>query len=668
MSTIVCVADENEVVLGADSRVMSTDFADVVSDSLEKITEVGPDVFLATSGFVFVSEVQTDLARKLVSSLGTLDIHVLADKLDQASRPCYLELLESLATMEHPRISLYTSGKEPFYAFMLVGRSSGRLGYVYWQSLFVNGGITVLRRERFSGPREVSISHGASVRHLVGHPRLWSAPPVEVVRWILAEQRHATPEIGGEDQIVSISEAEGTRWVSRLPNPRTCGEMAHATILSGLTLTPTGLKSGSNTPENWAQNPGFEDDTAHWTFNVEASISTSSPYTGTKCVKITGPSQGINQTIYGGVRPGDVLAAEAWVKSGVGADCTMYLLIRWIDAAGATISDTTWSSLAPPASAWTKMVNSGVAPANTSGCIVWVLPYYGTTGDWFVDNVCLRRAVNGDLIEPLAVDTAHLAALAVSEAKIAAAAVTLNKIGAAAVDATKIADLAVGTAHIQAAAITAAKIGALAVGTAAIDDLAVTTAKIALLAITDALIANATISSAKIADLVATKITAGTFVSGVVYAGNIACSQLQAGTISVAIGLTAPDINISGSPAIRIKSGIVTIQGPIHKSDLSAGYLEVSSTGTSAFVYSTGVHIAGSTYTADLTDLAVSVKSGDGELGGHYLKLGGQTVLGLRGAAVADPTGGSVVDVECRAQLAALLARLRYATGHGLIS
>jgi hypothetical protein len=56
------------------------------------------------------------------------------------------------------------------------------------------------------------------------------------------------------------------------------------------------------------------------------------------------------------------------------------------------------------------------------------------------------------------------------------------------------------------------------------------------------------------------------------------------------------------------------------------------------------------------------------ELMSGFLYTGGVQVVGARGAAVADPTGGSVIDVQCRAQLSALLARLRAATGHGLIA
>jgi hypothetical protein len=47
---------------------------------------------------------------------------------------------------------------------------------------------------------------------------------------------------------------------------------------------------------------------------------------------------------------------------------------------------------------------------------------------------------------------------------------------------------------------------------------------------------------------------------------------------------------------------------------------------------------------------------------------GSTKVVGVRGAAVPDATGGAVIDVEARAALNALLARMRASTGHGLIA
>lgn len=49
-------------------------------------------------------------------------------------------------------------------------------------------------------------------------------------------------------------------------------------------------------------------------------------------------------------------------------------------------------------------------------------------------------------------------------------------------------------------------------------------------------------------------------------------------------------------------------------------------------------------------------------------QVGGQKVVGARGAAVSDASGGATVDAEARAAINALLARVRATTGHGLIS
>ena len=54
-----------------------------------------------------------------------------------------------------------------------------------------------------------------------------------------------------------------------------------------------------------------------------------------------------------------------------------------------------------------------------------------------------------------------------------------------------------------------------------------------------------------------------------------------------------------------------------------------------------------------------------GVLTGTRVSIGGFDVVGPRRAAVADPTGGTVVDVQARAAIFAILGVLR---GHGLIS
>ncbi len=54
-----------------------------------------------------------------------------------------------------------------------------------------------------------------------------------------------------------------------------------------------------------------------------------------------------------------------------------------------------------------------------------------------------------------------------------------------------------------------------------------------------------------------------------------------------------------------------------------------------------------------------------GQLRGASLSVGGNQVVGARLAAVAGATGGTVIDTEARAAIAAILDRLRQ---HGLIA
>ena len=54
-----------------------------------------------------------------------------------------------------------------------------------------------------------------------------------------------------------------------------------------------------------------------------------------------------------------------------------------------------------------------------------------------------------------------------------------------------------------------------------------------------------------------------------------------------------------------------------------------------------------------------------GEVSASAVKVGGQQVVGARSAAIASPSGGSVIDAEARSALTAILTALR---NHGLIA
>jgi hypothetical protein len=54
-----------------------------------------------------------------------------------------------------------------------------------------------------------------------------------------------------------------------------------------------------------------------------------------------------------------------------------------------------------------------------------------------------------------------------------------------------------------------------------------------------------------------------------------------------------------------------------------------------------------------------------GDIAAASLRIGGQQVVGPRGPRISEPSGGAVVDTECRARLVELIAALQT---HGLIS
>lgn len=85
--------------------------------------------------------------------------------------------------------------------------------------------------------------------------------------------------------------------------------------------------------------------------------------------------------------------------------------------------------------------------------------------------------------------------------------------------------------------------------------------------------------------------------------------------------------------------------------------------GDGNLIFGSGASAPTATFGSDGTDFYIS-----GGVNAVRYNVGFQQVVGARGAAVADPTGGATVDAECRAQLIELLERLRATSGHGLIA
>lgn len=215
MSTIICLGEAGRVILATDSRAMTSDFADVYSDTTEKIIELGPRTFLATMGWTTVCDFQARRARELAGN--TTDIRGLAKLLDQESEAVLWELVKILSgfTSRCAEVEAALSGRLPLHRFVLAGYSGGQLGWLCHNYYLRNGQIEVTEKERFDAGRSLYVADGESLRHLAQDPATWRDEPLVVVERFLAEARRVDPCVGGANQIV-VLDAHGVHWVSRL--------------------------------------------------------------------------------------------------------------------------------------------------------------------------------------------------------------------------------------------------------------------------------------------------------------------------------------------------------------------------------------------------------------------------------------------------------------------
>src|SRR5690242_5314458 len=132
MSTIVCLKEEDLLLLATDSRFMNPDQG-VATDSGQKIFEIAPQTFIAPSGWKMASDFQLAKARELVGTLGTSDIRVVAEALGREAIPNLEDLAEILRSMRqvHEKIAGALDGRLMLGTTVLAGRTAaGELGYI----------------------------------------------------------------------------------------------------------------------------------------------------------------------------------------------------------------------------------------------------------------------------------------------------------------------------------------------------------------------------------------------------------------------------------------------------------------------------------------------------------------------------------------------------------
>jgi hypothetical protein len=143
---------------------------------------------------------------------------------------------------------------------------------------------------------------------------------------------------------------------------------------------------------------------------------------------------------------------------------------------------------------------------------------------------------------------------------------------------------------------------------------------------------------------------------------NLAVNKLLAGTITVAVAMTAPDLTITtGTDTVKINA---TDRIKVTNS-ASSSYIQIFNGSLAA-----GSTLDG-TISATLGFGGLSVISGSSNSGltAFDLKFNGNVVVKTRQGPISDPgLSGSVIDIQARQAISQILTILRASTGHGLIS
>ncbi|TDT63433.1 carbohydrate binding domain-containing protein [Fonticella tunisiensis] len=154
---------------------------------------------------------------------------------------------------------------------------------------------------------------------------------------------------------------------------------------------------------NLVENGGFELDSAGWSLPTGASIDTTSPHTGNKCLKITGGGtirDALNNTNLIEVKEGETYYLEGWYKCDTGTNGTGYVLGLFVyDKNKSIISYQGLGSTTTITTTWTKKTATYTIP--TGAC--YIRPWLSvrsdcTTGAWYFDDFVVRRTVEGSLV------------------------------------------------------------------------------------------------------------------------------------------------------------------------------------------------------------------------------------------------------------------------------
>lgn len=330
----------------------------------------------------------------------------------------------------------------------------------------------------------------------------------------------------------------------------------YETVGAGLIITSTGVKFGASNIENMVFNRSFEDGFEEWNAFGDYALNTVEFKSGVQSAEIKGGG-----SIYSGVESkrtisleGDRYYARAWVKSTAGVDGTTRLAVRFLDSTQAYLGETS-ITFTNPETSWVSYEVRGTAPAGTAYVEAIIYSTNQTTGSWYVDDVYLTPLVFSKMLPDGVIDDGNM--------------INSSILGDGLQLVAGLVKLKTATSEFQFVA------GELQVNGVPLDKSISSTMetyfevvggkfKVKALGLTDSLIA----------DIAATKITAGTLVAGVIYAGNITVSQIQAGTLAAGV-ILASNINATQINSGTLAAGVV-YAGQINVGQINAGTLGAS--------------------------------------------------------------------------------------------
>jgi hypothetical protein len=342
----------------------------------------------------------------------------------------------------------------------------------------------------------------------------------------------------------------------------------------------------------------------------------------------------------------------------------------------------------------------------------WPITYGSTTGTTDASSVMAATiaasmavvnglfgvAANGitnSLLGPAAVATINVQNLAITNPLLAALCVQAAQLANSSVTAVAIANLAVGTAAIQTSAITNALIANAAISDAKIQTATITGASIATATIAGANIGTATITQTNMASASIGTAQIQSLAVTDAKINDLSVAKLTAGTIAVAVSLTAPTITItSGAVTVNIDATNkikISDTGPNNYTQMLGGtitFAPLSGTNFNSqlgvaqlfFQYGTGgTAVTGvdiSLENSGLPDFGSHIRAfnSSGNTislecqfgGGALLKCNGNQVVTTRQTGPGNPSFAALSDAQTWCQN--LYNALKAGTGHGLVT